>query len=276
MDPFVAGQFIWAGFDYLGESAGWPDRGWKNGLLETTGFIKPHAWYIASKYQKDPLVKLTVKDSVLADSMNRSKSLQPSWAGPPLVDHWSFANDAGDKEIVVFTNCTHVEIELNSKIVHSLNIHDFPDGVMKAKVPYEKGELVANAYYLGDRGQLLYVTDTLRSSQAPYALAMNPDHNNTNEDRRVVHITTSVVDSAGVLNPGSEHLVNYKLDGPGRIRTIDNGDLTDQNLPGSPSKKMRKGKQLLILQAGSEPGDLVVSATAEGLRPSTVKIKSKD
>ena len=276
MDPFVAGQFIWAGFDYLGESAGWPDRGWKNGLLETTGFIKPHAWYIASKYQKDPLVKLTVKDSILADSLNRSKSLQPSWAGPPLVDHWSFINDTGDKEIVVFTNCTRVEIELNSKILHSLNIHDFPDGVMKAKVPYTEGELVANAYYLGDKGQLLYVSDTLRTSHAPYALAMNPDHNSMNEDRRVVHITTSVVDSAGVLNPGAEHLVNYELDGPGRIRAIDNGDLADQRLPGSPSKEMRKGKQLLILQAGSEPGDLVVNATADGLKPSTVKIKSKD
>jgi beta-galactosidase len=276
LDPFVAGQFIWAGIDYLGESAGWPDRGWKNGLLETTGFIKPHAWYIASRYREDPLVKLAVKDSILADSLNRSISWQTSWAGAPLVDHWTFINDKRDKEIVVFTNCTRVEIELNNNIMHTLNRHDFPDGVMKAKVPYEEGELVANAYYLGDRGQLLQVSDTLRTSHTPYALAMNPDHKLMNEERRVVHITTRVVDSAGALNPGSEHLVNYELDGPGRIRAIDNGDLADHSQHGTSSKEMRKGKQLLILQAGSEPGDLVVSATAEGLRPSTVKIKSKD
>jgi len=84
------------------------------------------------------------------------------------------------------------------------------------------------------------------------------------------------VDGAGVLNPHSNHLVNYKLDGPGRIRVIDNGDLADQTPYGSTSKKVRKGKQLLILQAGSEPGDLIISASAEGLKPSRVKIKSKE
>ena len=71
-------------------------------------------------------------------------------------------------------------------------------------------------------------------------------------------------------------MVNYQLDGPGKIRVIDNGDLADQTPYGSSSREMRKGKQLLVLQAGSEPGDLVVSASSEGLKSSRVKIKSKD
>ena len=276
MDPFVAGQFIWAGIDYLGESDGWPKRGWATGLMETNGFIKPHAWYIASRYREDPLVKLTVKDSLLADSLNHLNSWQTKWEGAPLVDHWSFANDTSDKELVVFTNCSRVDIELNSRPLHTLNRNDFHDGVIKVRIPYEKGELVAHAFYLGDKGELLQVSDTLNSSLAPYALAMNPDHDQISDSRHVVHITTSVVDSTGELNPLSEHMVNYQLDGPGRIRTIDNGDLVNQIPNGSSSKEMRRGKQLLILQAGSEPGDLVVSATAEGLRPSKVKINSNE
>ncbi len=276
MDPFVAGQFIWAGIDYLGESAGWPDRGLRNGLMETNGFIKPHAWYIASRYREDPLVKLTVKDSLLADSLNQLTSWQTSWVGAPLVDHWSFKDDGRDKEVVVFTNCMRVEIELNKKLIHTLNRNAYPDGVIKAMVPYETGELVAHAFYTDAQGDQHQVSDTLNSSFAPYALAMNPDHREIGSNTRIVHITTSVVDSTGELNPHSEHLVNYELDGPGRIRTIDNGDLADHTPYGSKSKKIRKGKQLLILQAGSEPGDLVVSASAEGLRPSKVKIKSKD
>jgi len=275
MEPFVAGQFIWAGIDYLGESAGWPDRGLRNGLMETNGFIKPHAWYIASQYRDDPIVKLTVKDSQLADSLNRLTSWQTSWVGAPLVDHWSFIDDPADKEVVVFTNCSQVAIELNNRLVHTLNKDEFPDGVIKAMVPYESGELVAHAFYQGPDGQQ-QVSDTLNSSYAPYALAMNPDQQELGGQKRIVHITTSVVDSAGQLNPHSTHLVNYELDGPGKIRAIDNGDLADHTSHGTNSKQIRRGKQLLILQAGGEPGDLVISATADGLRPSKVKIKSNE
>lgn len=276
MEQFVAGQFIWAGIDYLGESSGWPDRGLRNGLVETNGFIKPHAWYIASRYLDDPMVKLTVKDSLLADSLNHLTSWQTSWVGAPLVDHWSFIDDSTSKQVVVFTNCNKVEIELNSTLIHTLSRDAFPDGVIKATVPYQKGDLVAHAYYQDEAGNPLKVSDTLSTSLAPYALAMNPDHRQLEGDNRFVHITTSVVDSSGELNPNSSHMVNYQIDGPGRIRVIDNGDLADQTPYGSASKEIRRGKQLLILQAGSEPGDLVISATAEGLRPSKIKIKTKE
>jgi beta-galactosidase len=276
MDEFVAGQFIWAGIDYLGESAGWPDRGLRNGLMETNGFIKPHAWYIASQYRDDPMVKLCVKDSLLADSLNQRTSWQTSWVGAPLVDHWSFMDNSTIKEVVVFTNCEQVDIELNSLLVHSLKRASFPDGVIKAPVPFEEGLLVAHAYYKDEMGKQQQVSDTLCTSYTPYALAMNPDRQQLNNGGKIVHITTSVVDSAGELNPHSRHLVNYQLDGPGKIRVIDNGDLADRSPYGSNSKEIRKGKQLLILQAGSEPGDLVVSASAEGLRSSKVKIKARD
>jgi beta-galactosidase len=276
MEEFVAGQFIWAGIDYLGESGGWPERGWRTGLMETNGFIKPHAWYIASQYLDDPMIKLTVKDSLLADSLNRLNSWQTKWVGAPLVDHWSFVNDTSPKEVVIFTNCDRVELSLNERVLGSLEKKDFSDGVIKTTVPYEKGALVAHAYYLDQQGEPQKVSDTLITSHAPFALAMQPDQNQAGEDRRVIQIATSVVDSMGELNPGSRHLVNYQLDGPGRIRAIDNGDLADQTPHGSSSKEVRKGKQLLILQAGSEPGDLIISASSEGLKPSTVKIKNKE
>jgi len=276
MDEFVAGQFIWAGIDYLGESAGWPDRGLKNGLMQTNGFIKPHAWYIGSHYREDPLVKLTVKDSILADSLNNMTSWQTSWAGAPLVDHWSFGNDTTSKEVVIFTNCERVEIFLNNRMIHDLHRNHFTDGVIKANVPYEQGELVAHAYFKDDRGKPQKVSDTLNSAFTPYALAMHSDQQQIHTNQGIVHITTNVVDSAGILNPHSNHLVNYELDGPGEIRAIDNGDLADHTPNGSSSKEVRKGKQLLILQAGSEPGDLIIRASADGLKSSKVKIKSRE
>lgn len=277
MEEFVAGQFIWVGIDYLGESAGWPDRGWKHGLLETNGFIKPHAWYIGSRYREDPIVKLAVKDSLLADSLNRWEHWQAKWAPPPLVDHWSFEEERISKEVVIFTNCESVELRLNNEVVETLERNSFKDGVIKARIPYEPGELIAHAFYQDEQGRTQQVSDTLITSYEPYALAMQPDREKVRPNNSdIVHITTSVLDSTGVVNPHSNHLVNYQLDGPGEIRVIDNGDLTDHTPHGSTSRQVRRGKQLLILQAGSEPGDLIISANAEGLSPSKVKIKAKD
>ena len=223
------------------------------------------------------MVKLTVKDSLLADSLNRLTSWQTSWVGAPLVDHWSFDFDTTSKEVVVFTNCELVELYLNKQLIHTLEKNAFADGVIKAKVPYKPGELVARAFYNDERGRSQQVSDTLITSSDPYKLAMHPDRKQVRPNNRdLVHITTKVVDSIGELNPHSDHLVNYQLDGPGRIKVIDNGDLADQTPHGSTSKEVRRGRQLLILQAGSEPGDLIISASAEGLKPSKVKIKAKE
>jgi beta-galactosidase len=276
MDDYVAGQFIWSGIDYLGESAGWPDRGWRHGLLYTNGFIKPYAWYIASRYQDDPLVKLTVKDSLYADSLNRSGNWQRSWMGPPLVDHWSFREDSLQKEVVVFTNCERVDLQLNGKVVSSLERSNFRDGVIKSRLDYIPGELVALAYFKDEEGKQQVVSDTLSTSRQPYTLAMQSDRKQIRSNSRdVVHITTRVTDSTGVTHPHGRQTVSYSLDGPGKIRVIDNGDLADHHPQGS-SRELRNGKQLLILQAGSEPGDLIIRASAEGLKSSSVKIKSKN
>lgn len=277
MEEFVAGQFIWAGIDYLGESGGWPSRGWETGLLRTNGFIKPHAWYIGSRYREDPMVKLTVLDTVMADAKNKLNSWQKSWMGAPLVDHWTFGPETDTGMVVIFTNCERIELSLNNKILASLERSEFNDGVIRSAIPYERGELLATAFYMDDYGREQKVTDTLRSADKAYALAMEPDRQRlSSENRDVVHITTRVVDSTGTLNPDSQHQVNYTLDGPGRIRVIDNGDLTDHTSLGSSSKEVRRGKQLLILQAGSEPGDLIINASAEGLKPSRVQIKSTE
>ncbi len=277
MEPYVAGQFIWAGIDYLGESMGWPDRGFRHGLLESAGFIKPYAWYIGSRYREDPIVKLTVKDSLLADSLNRLDSWQTSWAGAPLTDHWTFADDGSFKDVVVFTNCDRVELYLNGRPMGTLSNRSFSDGVIKKRIRFEPGELVAHAIYEDGQGNSGRISDTLRTSAESYALAMQPDSYPEDQVRPgLVHITTKVVDSIGILDPHSRHLVSYRLDGPGRIRAIDNGDPADHTPYGSVSKEVRRGKQLLILQAGSEPGDLIINASAEGLKPATVKIRSRE
>jgi hypothetical protein len=272
---FVTEPFAWPGFDYLGESAGWPSRGCEGGLIQTNGFIKPNAWYIGSIYREDPMVKLTLLDQELAGSMYGPESPVENWMGAPLADHWNIDPESDSGRVVIFTNCKRVELHLNHKLFASLERDAFTDGVIRSTIPFEPGELVATAFFQDENGRERQVSDTLITAGEPFALAMQPDRQQVPAgNREVVHITTSVVDSSGTLHPFSKNLVNYSLDGPGRIRVIDNGDMTDHTPPGSASREVRKGKQLLVLQAGGEPGDLIINANADGLKPSKVKIRS--
>ncbi|HDR68110.1 MAG TPA: hypothetical protein ENN61_03570, partial [Bacteroidaceae bacterium] len=131
------GQFIWAGIDYLGESMGWPDRGFKHGILKTNGFLKPISYFVKSIYCDEPMVKLTVVDSLCADSLNNLNNWQVKWASPPLVDHWTFSDDGSMKNVVIFTNCDGVELSLNDQIIDTLFREAFEDGVIQKQIPYE-------------------------------------------------------------------------------------------------------------------------------------------
>jgi beta-galactosidase len=275
MDTFVAGQFIWTGIDYLGETMGWPDRGFRNGLLHTNGFIKPYAYYTQSIYSEDPMVKMVVVDEEIADSLNNSKNWQTKWFGAPLVNHWTFPLDSDNKHLVVFTNCDQVELQLNSEIVGSLNRSDFEDEVIQTDLAYEPGILVATANSLGKNGKSVTVSDTLRTAGAPTMIMMNADKLILVADGQdVMHIETSVRDSAGTMYPTADHLISYTVDGPGEITAIDNGDPADHDAISYLSKRVNRGRHLVIVRSSLQAGDLTISASAEGLLPASVKVKS--
>jgi len=275
MDTFVAGQFIWAGIDYLGEAIYWPDRGFRNGLLETNGFIKPYAYYTQSIYSDDPMVKMVVVDKTIVDSLNNSHSWQLSWAGAPVVRHWTFPINSEEKMLVVYTNCEQVELKLNAKIIHTLNRADFEDKVIKAEVPYEPGILIASANTYNSEGELITITDTLKTAGTPAMIIMKPDKFTLIADGQdVVHIETSVTDTEGTVNPTANHVISYTLDGPGIISVIDNGDLADHTPTYSHFKRVVSGRHLLILQSSFQPGDLTISARADGLISASIKVKA--
>jgi formyltetrahydrofolate deformylase len=81
------------------------------------------------------MVRLAVLDEELADSLNADTNWQVSWEGAPLTDHWSFQDNPGTRQVVVFTNCGEVELFLNGRSLGSHKSSDFSDGVIRAEVP---------------------------------------------------------------------------------------------------------------------------------------------
>jgi beta-galactosidase len=94
------------------------------------------------------------------------------------------------------------------------------------------------------------------------------------DGRDVVHIKTSVTDDKGISEAKSERMIRYTILGPGAIKVIDNGNPSDSTPNNTTKKNLYKGSQLLIVQSTMEPGDLTINASADGLSPATVKVKS--
>ena len=109
--PFVAGHFVWAGVDYLGESAGWPSKGWPNALIDTLGRLKPSASFFQSVWSSQPMVHAYVLDP----GLDVDPGLQP-WSWPASVEHWNFAlPESGELIVQVQTpsNCDLVQLFIN-------------------------------------------------------------------------------------------------------------------------------------------------------------------
>lgn len=108
-NDFVAGGFIWPGVDYLGE-AGWPSKGWPNGLFDVCMFEKPRAAYHRAMWNPKPMVHIAVLDQAL--DIDHGRDL---WQWPPIASHWNFPDKYRGMvmEIRTTTNCESVELFLN-------------------------------------------------------------------------------------------------------------------------------------------------------------------
>jgi beta-galactosidase len=275
MDTFTVGQFIWAGIDYFGESPGWPNRSFNNGLLKTSGEVKPYAYYTQSIYSEEPMVKIAVVDRALVDSLNNSTSWQIPWAGAPVVRHWNFSKEGNDLQVVVYSNCPEVELTLNDSLLAQFARKNFEDGVIKTRVAFKPGAITAKATYRDANGEIIYVMDSLVTAGPPNMILMEPDKSEMLADGQdVVHIETRVTDDAGITSPTAQNTISYQLSGPGKIKVIDNGDPNDHTPYNATAKRVSNGRQLLIIQSAMEPGDLIIRARADGLKPAEVKVKS--
>ncbi|MDT8431262.1 MAG: glycoside hydrolase family 2 TIM barrel-domain containing protein [Bacteroidales bacterium] len=275
MDTFVVGQFIWAGIDYFGESASWPNRSFYNGLLKTNGEVKPYAYYTQSIYSETPMVKIAVVDRELVDSLNNSTSWQIPWAGAPVVRHWNFNEQGRDLQVVVYSNCPEVELTLNDSLLDLFARKNFEDGVIKTRVAFKPGAITARATYRDADGSVLYVMDSLVTAGPPYMILMEPDRTEMIADGQdVVHIETRVTDEDGITSPSASNTISYQLSGPGKIRVIDNGDPNDHTSHRATAKGVRNGRHLLIIQSAMEPGDLIIRAKSDGLKSAEVTVSS--
>ncbi len=243
--PWVAGEFVWTGFDYLGEPTpyGWPSRSSYFGIIDLAGFPKDRYYLYQSQWTDKPVVH--------------------------LLPHWNWPGFEG-REIPVwcFTNADSVELFLNGK---SLGGRDFKDGKslhLEWMVPYEAGVLKAVGKKNGQS-----IMAEVRTAGEPAKLVVLPDRQRIAADGQdLSYVEVRVVDKDGNLCPNADNLIGFELAGPAVIAGVDNGDPTNHEPFQATRHKAFHGLCLAVIRSTRTPGEIRLSATTPGLLSQPVAI----
>jgi len=268
-NPPYAGQFLWSGIDYLGESRPWPGIAFPFGLLDRTGTPRPRAYERQSWWSDKPMVHITRRvaprplaptDPGYEPDQRRVQVLFSDWTPANLASH--------DETVEVYSNCDEVELFLNGKSVGSKQLP--PDAAPRTwTIPFETGSLKAVAK---NRGQIV-ATHELKTAGKPARIILTSDRRTLApvwDD--VAHITAKIVDEKGVLVPAANDQVVFNITGPGVVAAVDSGDNSSHEPFQSSQRRAYQGLCFAMVKAKAPRGRITITATASGLTSTSVTI----
>jgi beta-galactosidase len=268
-NDWVAGQFIWSGMDYLGESAGWPSKGWCNGLIDTCGFPKPRAGFHRAAWQTHPVVQIAVLDDSLDIDPGRAM-----WSWPRMWRGWNYPTRDVVRRVQTFTNCRTVELRRDGTSFGVREAAAYPNSTIEWLVPWHAGKLEAIGRNDPDGPAL--ATDEIQTAGPPAKIVLKPDRVRVTADGQdICHIEANLVDDKGVLVPNDDRQITFTVTGAGKLAGTDNGDLRSNESYQGKQRTTRWGRCLAVVQSSRAPGEIHVSAQAAGLTGATGKIETR-
>jgi beta-galactosidase len=260
-----AGQFLWAGADYLGESRRWPAISHESGLLDLTDHLHPIALQRQSWWSDVPMVAIVRH---LREVPTGNNAGEPQTRSVLSVD-WTPANLRPHQErVVVYTNAQQVELSLNGRSLGSQN-HNADDADLVWTVPFESGTIRAVAR----SGGKVVATEELRTAGKPAKIILSTDHPILApvwDD--VSFITATVVDSNGVCEPLAGDLIQFQIDGPGKLAAVENANVNSTEPFQAQQRHAYLGVCTAILRASAATGKIHLTATAPGLEAGSIEI----
>ena len=261
---WITGSFVWTGYDYLGESAGLPSKGWPNGLIDTCGYPKPGSLFHRTVWSAKTAVGIHVGDPTL----DADPGLE-YWRFPPGVTHWNLTPGA---IYAVYTpsNAETVELVANGFSYGRKAVALSANQSIVWFVRHQRGELRAVAR----NGEAIVAEAVLRSSGKAAEIRVQLDRPRLRADGQdVCHLDISLVDENGVVVPDGDRQIRIGFAGPASLLGMDNGDLRDHEPYASNARRTRQGRCLAILRAWRQPGEVLVWADADELPSNYFRIQ---
>jgi beta-galactosidase len=246
--PWMAGGFVWSGFDYRGEPLpfAWPAVSSQYAILDTCGFPKDVYYYYKSWWTDQPVLH--------------------------IFPHWNWPGRKGRNiDVWCYSNCRQVELFLNGQSLGKKTMLQYSH--LDWNVIYEPGTLFANGY--GADGRVIAQT-SVETTGAPAAIALEPDRTTVAADGQDISlITVKIVDVQGRTVPVADNRVTFKVTGAGHLLGVGNGDPACHEPDKGNQHSAFNGLCLAIVQSGRTPGEITIQADSPGLKSATAVIEIK-
>lgn len=257
-NDYVIGGFLWAGVDYLGESMGYPCKGWCGAMVKSNNERKPISWLFESYWRDAPMVHITVQDYSIRDDMEREH-----WTTPRMLDTWNFPM-YGRSPIpyLIFSNCEEVRLSLNGKEYETARPADCESRIINGFLPMDKGTVTAQ----GLIGGKVVCEHCLRTAEPSSKLVFDAEkqHLAAGETRQVL-LSVHAADRDGIRNMRECGKVRFVVEGDCSIEGVDNGDMLNTEPYAGDQVHLCHGAASVILRTRPTPGRIVVHAYCDGL-----------
>lgn len=242
-NEFIFGQFLWTGFDYLGEAGVWPSRGFTTGLIDLAGNVKPMGYFRNGLWAETPTAYIGTYPA-------NPNDLYSIYA--PQV--WNY-EPGQEIRVVCYTNCDEAELTLNGRTVGERQKYNDQTGVMGWTIPYEAGSLQVKTYKDGKE----VAENTIESTGRPYALKAELLNDNRKPGIRMIMIT--VVDENGKTVVLADNDISFDLSGSGKIMATENARPDASDNYHDNHHRVYNGKLLVYVKTtGENDGELRVSS----------------
>ena len=278
----VIGLAYWGAIDYLGESMGWPIKGWNQGVFDLSLQPKPDAYFVKSMFTDEP----TVHIGVIEKSGGNIQWNGINVSAGKLSENWN--REAGEKvSLYTYTNGDEVELFLNGK---SLGVKkNSNDPKLRARIKwdniaYAPGTLVAVAKKNGK----VVARHQIETTGEAVALKLVPDAENWHADGKdLMHVRVCAVDKKGrrVLNVKDAKAfdkLTFTVKGDANIVAVDNGNISSDELhigktqlEKTIQRNLFQGSALVILRAGNKPGKIELSVAGEKMKAKKLVLNTK-
>jgi len=282
-DDYVAGEFLWTGFDYIGEAGigdvghgcdfwktwpGWPWRGASCGVIDMCGNPKPAYWFRKALWNKEPMVYIAVQ----TDKSARDRSVSSFWNWPKVEAHWNHDKVGDTLAVHVYTNVPEVELQLNGKSLGIRKWNQNDDAFLFYEVPYKPGKLEA----FGRSNDGKTVSFAVQTAGDPVKMVISPDRKTLTANKQdLCYVTVQLVDNNNVPTLFANNLIEFEVHGAGKLLAVANGNQQSHTPFKGGKMEVYLGKCLAVVQSTDKKGDITITARSGALQIATATIRAE-
>lgn len=247
---YCGGQYVWTGFDYIGEPTPYSTKNSYFGIVDTAGMKK--------------------------DSFYLYKAVWTDGSKSPFIHilpHWDW-NEGDVVSVMTYSNVEDVELFFDGESLGKQHVDLKHGNVLHGRwnVAFKKGTLTAKAYNGGN----VVAEDTISSFGEAAKIVLKPEKTSMCADGRdLIYVEISTVDKDGNFVANARSRVNVSVSGAARLVGLDSGDSTDYDSYKGSSKRLFSGRLMAILQASFDSGNISVTVTSDGLEGADVALEAR-